>query len=81
MVRFSSFVRVTSLHIRASSVLRLVVYSGERTFKDGKVVLVTNAGDDGESIGEALPGQDIDVDLRGVFRYASRGSYLDKMQL
>lgn len=72
MFRFSSFVCVTSVHIRVSSVLRLVVHSGERILEDGRAVRVTNAGD---------YGQDIDVDLRGMLRCASRGNWRDKISL
>lgn len=76
-LRFSCLVHVTSVHIRASSVLRLVVHPSEGIFgdryADGKTaILQTPSCRNGESLEETV-GQDIDVDMRGCARYVVRG--------
>lgn len=71
--RFSCPVCVTSVHVRASSVLRLVVHPSEGLFGNGrtdgeKVVVPSDGSHEGRTT-ETLE-QDIDVDVRGIARYA-----------
>lgn len=70
--RFSSSVHITSVHLRASSVLRVVVQSGDDLLGDGhaggRAVTLPVFGGHGESRGERSAQQDIDVDVRDVSR-------------
>lgn len=65
---------MTSVHVRASSVLRLVVHPSKGLFgdrhADGKTVILPQAScRSGESL-ENTVGQDIDIDVRGLARCA-----------
>lgn len=73
ITRFSSSVRVTSVHVRASSVLSLVVHSSEgllgSAHADSKEVTLPANGQHKWSR-EEVSERDIDVDVRGVKRCA-----------
>lgn len=72
-VRFSSSVRITSVHLRASSVLRLVVKPVDDILSDGRtdgrtVTLPVFDGPGASRSDERPAEQDIDVDVRDIPR-------------
>lgn len=70
--RFSSSVHITSVHLRASSVLRLVVKPGDDPLGNGhtsgRTVSLPVFDGQGESRVQRSVEQDIDVDVRDVPR-------------